>query len=142
LGKLRVDARHGRRRDPLALGEHRSADPVTVMFIDLLPPGLAAAPAWPDARKRLHEAAAAPKALVTPATYHQLAWITEARQMARPPLIPALAVEAAASTARALPGRFQRLDENPHQDVALPPEDAVSGKSQVNSHRGHGGASN
>src|SRR5208283_5323605 len=63
-------------------------------------------------------------------------------QMAYPPLIPALAVEAIASTARALPRRFQRLDVYPHQGVALPPDDAISGKSKLYSHRGHGGASN
>jgi hypothetical protein len=57
--------------------------------------------------------------------------MTEAPQMARPPFIPALAVEAAASTARAEPGRFQRLDEYPHQVVALPPDNAVSGKGKL-----------
>src|SRR5580698_6551876 len=117
LGKLRVDAPYGRRRYPQALGKNRGAYPVSVMFIDFLPPRLGRAPAGPDPRQRLHEAPGTLQAHVTPAADHQFAWITEARQMARPPLIPALAVEAAASTARAMPRRFQRLNENPHQDV-------------------------
>jgi hypothetical protein len=33
IGKLRVDASHGCRHDPLALGEHRSVDPVAVILI-------------------------------------------------------------------------------------------------------------
>jgi hypothetical protein len=49
-------------------------------------------------------------------------------QMPYPAFIMALAVEAAASTARAEPRRVQRLRENPHPGVALPLDDAVSRK--------------
>src|SRR5271157_4772157 len=108
LCKLGVDATYGRRRRALAAREHRGADPVIVALIDRLPPRLRAAPTGHKPRQPLHEAAPATQAPVAPAPDCQHRLQTEPRQMPRPPFIPALAVEAIASTARAVPRRFQR----------------------------------
>jgi hypothetical protein len=50
----------------------------------------------------------------------------KAVQVAHPPFIQALAVEAYASTARAGARCLQHLEVNPHLRVALHPDDAVS----------------
>ena len=126
LGELGVDAGDRGLTQGLPPGQGRGTDAVVVTFVDLLPPRFGAAPARPDARQGLHKTPGALAAVVTPAGDHQFAGLPKARQMAHPPLIPALAAEAGASAARALSGRVQRLDVDPHPMIALPADDAVS----------------
>jgi hypothetical protein len=50
----------------------------------------------------------------------------ETIQVAHPPLIPALAVQARPCTARATARSLHDLEKHPHLKIALIPEDAVS----------------
>lgn len=128
LGELGVDAAHRGRPQSLPPSQGRGTDAVIVALEDPLSPRLRAASARPDARQGLHKTAGAVGTAVTPAGDHQLTGLAKAGQMAHPAFIPPLAAEASASAARALSGRVQRLNVDPHPMIALPPDDAVSGK--------------
>jgi len=78
-------------------------------MVDLLAERFSAAPPWHDPRQAGHKAATAAQALVATAMHYQLTRLPKAIQMPRTTLIAPLAVEASASTARALLGFLFQL---------------------------------
>ena len=99
LGELGVDPAHRGRAQAFALTQCRCADPVVVMFEDLVAIRFAAMPAWQDPGKRLHERAIAIDATKTPTGNYQLTGNAKTAQMANPAFVFAFAAQAFASAA-------------------------------------------
>jgi len=111
-------------------GSHRgTTDTFVVEFIDMATEGLGGVPAWPDAFERLHKAFCTAQAAVSAAVDKEDRLLAEAFEMSNATLVSALAVEAAASTARAGEGPSHGLGGNGERRLALILDDSVSFQS-------------
>ena len=128
LGRLGVDAPHGRLAQALTPRQARRADPVVTALEHHPVPRFGTAPAGPDPRQWLDEAFGAVRAAVAPAPNHQLARIPKAVQVAHPMFLSTQAAELDGSAAWAGARRSQHLEVNPHHSVAFVLDDAVSRK--------------
>jgi hypothetical protein len=111
-----------------------------VIAVNTLTKRFAGVAAWENAWQGLNKAPVATQAKKAPALDDEFGVVPKAFQVPDPPSISALAVEAAASTARAgLRPLIDRFDNQLHLGLALILDYAVSFHSYLTRGWGHGG---
>jgi hypothetical protein len=129
VGMLVVDAFDGGAAQGSAGSHRRTADAFVMKLVDTATEGLGGMSAGPDAFERLHEAFRTAQAAVSAAADQEGGLLTEAFEMSDATLVSALAVEAAASTARAGAGPSHWLGRDSERRLALILDNAVSFQS-------------